>query len=185
MTVGSTLILFGISGVGKTTAAEALIRRVDGLQYFEASALLKSAHGQSGEILRTASPDRIAENQLALADALRQARRSLAGAPAIIAAHSVIDNDQTLVDLPLAIFAAIDPTAIAFLWSTPETIAARRAADTRERPIRSVQQLAEYQTRAEAVASAHAQALEVPFEPIEASDHEALVSFTVRTLRTA
>ncbi|CAN7642485.1 AAA family ATPase [Phenylobacterium sp. LjRoot219] len=182
MRPGPTLIIFGISGVGKTTAAQAMLDRFAGLRHFQASSLLKAAHAQSGEELRTAPAERIAENQTVLSRALADARSGSPGAPAILDAHSVIDNDRGLVDLPLQTFAALEPDAIAFLRADPNAIVARRLSDARHRPARSAAQLAAYQDRAEMVAAAHARALGIPFQVVEGGDHETLARFLADAL---
>jgi len=63
-------ILFGLSGVGKTTMGRKVIGLDAGIAHLSASDLLKAAHSQSGEELRTAQQDRLVANQLVLKDAL-------------------------------------------------------------------------------------------------------------------
>ena len=44
--------------------------------------------------------------------------------------HSLIDTPAGLLEIPLAVFVAIKPDLIVFIEDVPETIHARRAADT-------------------------------------------------------
>lgn len=169
-----TLILFGVSGVGKTTAATRMLERFPAWLHFQASTLLRSALNQSGESLRTAEPKQIASNQHALAAALAGARASFPGRPVIIDAHSVIDNDETLVPLPLETFSALQPIAIAFLAAPAEEISRRRKLDPRGRPSRNAKQISAYQDLAEVVARDHARTLGVPFVEVVSPNLEPL-----------
>uniref|UniRef100_B0SXW9 Adenylate kinase-like protein n=1 Tax=Caulobacter sp. (strain K31) TaxID=366602 RepID=B0SXW9_CAUSK len=173
----STLILFGISGVGKTTASRRILTRFPGILHFQASTLLKAVLSQSGEALRTASPAQIASNQRELAEALRRERAGDPCAPALLDAHSVIDNDATLVELPFEIFAPIRPVAIAFLRADPDIIRCRRQNDGRARPARTNDQLAAHQHQALEAARRHASALQIPFAVVDSDAPEALLDF--------
>ena len=144
-TIGKTVLLFGVSGVGKSTAAEKLTRLLPELLHFQASTLLREALATSGENLRTAKPRKIAENQNALANALTDARRPHPKRPVLVDAHSVIDNDEALIPLPLESFAALQPSIIAFLKAAPADIQRQRLTDSRERPKRTIAQIAAYQ----------------------------------------
>lgn len=177
MTAGHTLILFGVSGVGKTTAAQAAMRRFPDLLHFQASTLLKAALAQSGEALRTADASRIASNQTGLYDALCEARSLHLGRPALLDAHSVIDNDVELVDISLEVFAAIQPAAIALLLAPPATLLRRRLEDQRARPERSLEELERYQRRSEDAARGFAISLNVPFAAFDTDDQAELMDY--------
>lgn len=177
------LILFGISGVGKTTAARRISARYPQVLTFQASSLLKSALAQSGEALRTAAHDQIAANQTVLAGALDAARSESMDRPVMLDAHSVIDNDRTLVPLPLETFSPLRPEGIAVLTADPEMIAERRSAGERIRPARSTAELTQHQAQALAVAKSHALALGVPFASFDTEDEDGLRRFVAAVLR--
>lgn len=142
-----------------------------------------SALAQSGEALRTAAHDQIATNQTALAGALKVAWHRSEDRPVILDAHCVIDNDKTLVALPLEIFAPLRPEGVAVLTAAPGVIAERRRVGARIRPARSEGELAEHQAKALAVARSHASALGVPFAAFDTEDTEGLLRFVAPILR--
>ncbi len=145
---GPVVGLFGLSGVGKTRYAKEVVAREPRVLHLQASELLRRASGLDDEELRTARRDRLVANQGALAAALHEARAGRRDRPVLIDAHSVIDNDVELVDVP---FEAIDPlriNAFVFLHAAPELIVARRSRSDRLRPFRSAETLAEHQRRA-------------------------------------
>lgn len=147
-----------------------MIGRFPSLLHFQASALLKNALSQTGEALRTAAADQIANNQVALDAALEAARRPFPGRTALVDAHSVIDNDEALVPLPVEIFARLRPDAICFLKAAPDEVLRRRQSDGRERPARTLEQIDAYQRYAEEVARSHAHSMDVPFLAVDSQD---------------
>jgi len=160
---GAVFGLFGLSGVGKTWLADRLVERFPALLHLEASSLLKAAHQAEGEALRTSGRDRLIANQEALATAFADARAAQQERPVLISAHTVIDNEAELVEVP---FSAIQPLGISyylFLAADPEVIAARRANSSRQRPARSIAVLAEHQRRACEVCQSYAEGSGRPF----------------------
>jgi len=167
---GPVVGLFGISGVGKTRFASALVELTPEVLHLQASALLRQANGLGNEALRTANRDQLVANQSALALATEQARSGQRERPLLIDAHSVIDNDVELVDVP---FEAIQPLNIEtyiFLRASPASIIQRRAASTRSRPLRSADELAEHQSRALVVCREYADRSGRPLVIIDVPD---------------
>jgi adenylate kinase len=135
---GCTLV-FGISGVGKTTACRNYVERHPETLFVSASSLLKSRIGMSGEALRTASAGQIVDNQAVLAAALAIFRRGREKQPVLIDAHGVIDNDQGLVPVPVSAIAALAPDRLILLEAPARVVAAHRSASARARPVRSLE----------------------------------------------
>ncbi|KTW00509.1 ATP-binding protein [Sphingomonas sanguinis] len=167
---GPVVGLFGISGVGKTRFASALVELNPEVLHLQASALLRRASGLGNEALRTANRNQLVANQSALALATEQARSGQRERPVLIDAHSVIDNDIELVDVP---FDAIQPLNIEtyiFLRASPSSIIQRRSASTRSRPLRSAEELAKHQSRALAVCREYADSSGRPLVIINVPD---------------
>ncbi len=134
---GCTLV-FGISGVGKTTACRDYVKRHPDTLFVSASSLLKSSMGMSGDALRTAAAGEIVQNQAVLGTALAEFRRGREAQAVLVDAHGVIDNDQALVPVPVSAIEALAPDHLILLEAPPTVVAAHRAAGVRPRPVRSV-----------------------------------------------
>lgn len=158
--------MFGLSGVGKGWMARAVCARHPMVLHLEASALLRAALKQTGEALRTATEDVMADNQRRLAAAFAAARAAEPDRPVLFDGHSVIDNDAGLVDIPAAVIAPLNPNHIVFVADSAAAIAARRLADARRRPLRTEDDLNRHQARAQANAQLYAAAFAIPFEVV-------------------
>lgn len=157
MSVGPIIGLFGISGVGKSWLSAKLIDAMHEILHVQASALLRHEHDKDGETLRTATDSDVRTNQSVLNAAIAKARLGFESRPVLLDAHSVIDNDEQLVDVP---YAAIKPIGIAhflFLAADPLLIVERRAGSGRARPKRSADVLMTHQRRALTVCQDYAQ----------------------------
>ena len=129
----TTIAVFGISGVGKSRICAILAARL-GLAHAQASDLLKRAKLEesggavSSEDLRKGS---VFDDQTMLVTSFRtfaaEKSRNI-----LFDGHSLIDNDDTLIGIPLEVIKAISPAAVLFLCDEPQTIAGRRAADFRQ-----------------------------------------------------
>ena len=135
---GKCILVFGVSGVDKTSACEAFIARHPEALFVSASGLLKSAKQTSGEALRTAQPHEIVDNQALLGQALAAFRQGRESQLVLVDAHGVIDNDHELVRVPVSAVRALEPDRLVLLEAPPKLIAERRAADLRKRPNRSL-----------------------------------------------
>ncbi|UAL10159.1 ATP-binding protein [Caulobacter segnis] len=166
--------MFGLSGVGKGWIASQLSAQRPEVLHLEASALMRAAMRTTGEALRTAPADVVRDNQAKLVATFQIAREAAPDRPVLFDGHSIIDNDQQLVDVPLSAVAGLAPNLVAFVHDDPVALRARRLADARFRPDRSVETLAHQQARAEAVARNYAIELKVPFLRLEAGDWRAL-----------
>jgi adenylate kinase len=137
------VLVFGVSGVGKSSACRRYVADHPETLFVSASSLLKQARQQTAEALRTAAPEAIIDNQALLASAFAAYRAGREAQPILVDAHGVIDNDRDLVRLPASAIAAFRPDRLVLLEATPEETAARRDADVRPRPSRSLSAIAE------------------------------------------
>lgn len=156
------ILVFGLSGVGKTTACMDFVRRHPDWQYLRASALLSDATGKDPEMLRTAEKSVIRDNQRLLGDAFDRARAPRAGAPVLVDAHAVIDNDSDLVTVPVEVVGSLNPSGLILLELPAESLAERRGSGDRQRPDRPVDALAREAQLEAAAVSRYALVLDVP-----------------------
>jgi adenylate kinase len=153
MPVGPILV-FGVSGVGKTSACEAYVARHPDTLFVSASTLLKNAKQTTVEALRTAGAGEIVDNQSLLAGALARFRSGRERQPVLIDAHGVIDNDAEYVQVPLSAIEALAPERLILLEAPAIAVAKRRATAVRKRPQRSVEAInAEIEAERSAVQS--------------------------------
>ncbi len=135
------VVVFGVSGVGKTSACKAYVARHPDTLFVSASTLLKSAMRATGEALRTAKASEIVSNQERLGAGLALFRAGREERPVLIDAHGVIDNDRKLVRVPVSAIRSLSPDRLVLIQASPAEIAARRAMDARPRPIRSIKEI--------------------------------------------
>jgi adenylate kinase len=136
------MVVFGISGVGKTTACHRYVLHHPEVLHLKASELLRDALKVDPENLRTQSSAGIIKNQDRLAQALQDRLTESGLENFVLDAHSFIDNDGDLVSIPTATIASLKPTGLILLEATPEEIAARRLlSGDRKRPQRSIEEL--------------------------------------------
>lgn len=133
------VLVFGVSGVGKTHACSDYTARHPDTLFVSASSLLKTATAESGEALRTASPAKIRNNQARLAGALAAFRAGREALPILVDAHGVIDNDSEFVRIPLSAVQSLSPDRLILLEAAPAVVAERRASDARLRPQRPIE----------------------------------------------
>lgn len=156
------ILVFGVSGVGKTTACLTYTNAHPDYLYSRASAILEKAHGRPIEALRTATATSVIANQAVLPSAVAALREADSNRTILLDSHAVIDNDAVMVEVPLDIIGALEPDGFILLEADPATIRQRRDGALRVRPSRSVAQIGD-EVRAErkAVAS-YAAALNKP-----------------------
>jgi adenylate kinase len=152
-------LVFGVPGVGKTTACQAYVGRHPETLFISASSLLKAAHQTSGEALRTAGAAEIVSNQQLLGAALAAFRKGREDRPVLIDAHAVIDNDQELVRVPVETIGSLVPDRLILLEAAACTVAQRRLADLRRRPVRNLKLISDELAAERATVESYAEAL--------------------------
>lgn len=165
------ILVFGISGVGKTQACKSFVQRNPEYLYFRASDLLSAATSTEVEELRTASADQILGNQSVLAKILKIKRQGQWEKPVLVDAHSVIYNDRELVKIPIDVIRQISPDGLILLEASPELVAERRAKDGRKRPLRSLSELDLEAKIARQAVSEYAAVLRLPLEVATVDDN--------------
>lgn len=132
-------VVFGVSGVGKTTLCKAYLENDPNWLFVSASTLLKNAKRKNAEELRTAGSENIVNNQAVLGDALQNFRKDHEDNPILVDAHGVIDNNQELVEIPVEVIASLNPDILILIQDTPQNVIRNRNFDkSRNRPVRSL-----------------------------------------------
>lgn len=176
MTTAPLILIFGISGSGKSHLAKKLTRARPAILRLTASSLLKSWFHTTGERLRTAQQDTVVANQSALRDALANARKDDWERPVILEAHAVIDNDEGLVDVPFDTFRGLGVSYVLSVLAPVDVIAERRKKDQRHRPERGPGELNDQQIRSLSASRLIAEELNVPFAVINSDDFATALS---------
>lgn len=167
---GYCLLVFGISGVGKTASCEAFIVSHPEFFYVRASALLTEALATTAETLRTGSARQIEKNQAVLGERLGRLRANQPARSVLVDVHAVIDNDVELVKIPLTTIESLEPDGLILLEAQPEIVAARRKNDLRSRPERSVNDLDRELAAERAAVTEFGAALRLPVEIADVPD---------------
>ena len=141
MIQGRCTLVFGVSGVGKSSSCSDFVARHPSYLHYSAGGLLREAKATSVDLLRTAGKQEITDNQTLIGDELRRKRRGQWNRPVIIDAHGVINNDVTLVPVPVAAIKTLEPDGLILLEARPELIIERRRKAARSRPMPSPAEL--------------------------------------------
>lgn len=139
--------------------------------------LLKDALAKDPEQLRTENRDVVFNNQMILADAVRAARNYRWEQTVILEAHSVIDNNIELIEVPFDAMRSMQIAGIIVIEERVSDIMRRRAADMRFRPDRGPRELEHQQQLSNAVAYQYAVALSAPIQKISSGDFKTTLDF--------
>ncbi|MGY4282030.1 adenylate kinase [Bradyrhizobium sp. LM2.7] len=125
---------------------------------------MQAAKNIDSAILRTDVAGNILQNQNLLGEALKHFRLGRETSDVLIDAHSVIDNDHELIEVPIDAVRAMSPSGLVLLEAPPELVAERRRKDARLRPSRTAEEL-QFQTGvARRVCESYASELGLPLE---------------------
>jgi adenylate kinase len=188
--IGQTILVCGISGVGKTRLLDDVVKLLPSVVVWRASEIIGAARNiLDPEALRTLPAGEILQSQVLLVQGFEVQRREFPDSLVLLDAHSVIDSDNGLIEIPIEVAAHFMPTGILHVSDEPARILERRLADTkRVRPARSLGQLTEYQRRSIAVCEGYSVALDVPLIEIRSGDiggfTKAIRSVVARSPRT-
>lgn len=177
MRPGSVIAILGLSGSGKSYLARSIAKARPQFLHLSAGDLLRNLLHTTGEKLRTADGAAIRGNQLQLAEALAKARDGQMERPVLLEAHSFIDNDRELIDVPLEVMASLDLAGILLIDVPAAEIAARRESDTRKRPRRSVSELNRQSVRSRKLAKGYATRLRIPMISVASGEQARAIEF--------
>lgn len=117
------LIVFGVSGVGKTTACAEFAVRHENVEHLSASQLLGLE--RSSAIVR--SEEEALYDQDKLVELVLNARAVTAAKVLLLDAHSVFFVGGRQLIVPARVIASMEPTGLIFVKADPEVIVGRRS----------------------------------------------------------
>lgn len=177
MIKGPVIAILGLSGSGKSYLGRSIVRARPEYLRLSAGGLLRRSLHTTGEKLRTAEGDDVRENQTELARALAEARAGQWKRPVLLEAHSFIDNDRELIDVPSEVMASLDLAGIILIDVPAEQIAARRQTDKRKRPQRSLSELKHQCARSKKLARCYAADLDIPLISVNSGERHRVLTF--------
>lgn len=170
-------VIAGLSGVGKTFIIQKLIHESDAYVHLSTGSLInKRLENLDRDQLRELEKDSILTNQYLMIEQFKEELNTIdRGLSIMFDAHTIIDNDHELIEVPYEIFEQLSPVRIIFLSDEAEKILERRKSDnSRKRPIRSIPEIIEQQNRSIMLAQEHSSRLSIPFIEIKAGDIQSL-----------
>ncbi|WP_147020089.1 ATP-binding protein [Methylorubrum extorquens] len=177
MRSGPLVVLLGISGVGKSFLTQRISERRPDLLYLSAGNLLREALKVDPEQLRTSKRNVILANQLMLSEAVRRARSGRWQKTVLLEAHSIIDNDRELIEVPLNTISNLEVAGIVLVEDHASQIKRRRETDTRSRPHRGLRELKDQQQQSSDAATRYAIALNAPIQKVSSGDAATTLDF--------
>ena len=184
---GLTILVFGISGVGKTRLIQQTRERLLPVLTWRASEMIGEARKISdGEALRRLPVDELQASQELLVSGFEIRRRASPDQLVIVDAHSVIDADSGLFEIAIDIVSRLYPAGFIHVGDAAERIWQRRDADTaRPRPLRSVAELSHYQERSVEACRRYRDALQVPLIEVMSGDDQGFIDAVRRIVAFA
>jgi adenylate kinase len=172
-----TVMVFGVSGVGKTHLINLALARLPNSCAIRASELIGLARENADpEYLRTLGQDEMHNSQELLVRGYHDRVQRLSAEVILLDAHSVVDQDLGFYDVPVEVIARLNPSCMVHVEDDVTQIMLRRQSDAhRTRPLRSDSQLAAYQARSRSACVAYSKALGVPLLLAQSGDVEKLL----------
>jgi adenylate kinase len=119
------ILVFGVSGSGKTTCCTQLAKRHKGLCHLNAGKLISEAY-KGERLLRTPSAAEALRRQSLLGPALRKRLRGSKSVHVLVEAHSFLHCDGGVLRIPTRIVASLNPDAFILVQASAPLIAKRR-----------------------------------------------------------
>jgi adenylate kinase len=132
--------------------------------YLSASALIRRTTGASLHDLRTASVEKLLDNQRILHDAVEAELATKSRLDFILDGQCVLDNGRSIVVLTTGFIASFRPTGLILLESPADEVEKRRSTDKRERPFRTVSEINDQINLNRDAVTRYASELAIPFE---------------------
>lgn len=170
------LFVCGVAGVGKTYMINRVIRSFPAAVTCRASSIIQEARKIADpDTLRRLSMNDIALSQELLIAGLNRVRTECAAALVVLDGHSVIDTENGYFDITVETVKRLHVHSVVHLEEAVERVQKRRALDsTRGRLSRSIDELAEYQSRSLAMCQSYERELSIPLVRLCAGDEPAL-----------
>ena len=168
--LSQTLIVCGISGVGKTHQIRSVIEQLPDAVTWSASEIIGEARQNSDpEYLRLLPTDELAQSQEMLVHGFTQRVQTIGHRLVLLDAHCVLDIDTGMFDISTDVMRRLGPLGFIHLEDQVERILERRTRDSKRRPTRTLDQLHLYQERSRAVCKAFGATLGKPVLEVRSS----------------
>lgn len=156
------VLVFGVSGAGKTAICLDYCERRASAVYVSASSILKNHTGQTTEQLRLSKANDIRQNQLLLSETIKKMRRSKFSTTFVVDAHAVIDNGKQLVPVPIQVIESLAPTGLVLLEPSADLVIRQREASDRYRPVKTLAEIGEELYAERHTVESYSAALDIP-----------------------
>jgi adenylate kinase len=168
----------GVSGVGKTHLIRQVLPELPEAVSWTASEIIGEARQNTDpEFLRTLPVNELARSQELLVRAFRHRWDETTVALILLDGHCVLDTDEGFFAIDTGIIRRLDPMAFIYIEEHVERILERRTADARKRrPMRTTEQLRDYQDRSRRACEGFSQALDRPMFQIYSEDTAGLLT---------
>lgn len=175
------IAIFGISGVGKTTLIQKLCQDNPNYVHLQAGTLIRRAlKNIPRDQLRITSSEQIIKNQYLLIDEFWKEIEEQKHINVIFDGHSIIDNNQGIIQIPSDVIKGLKPKKIVFIEDNPEAIFDRKMMDhTRDRSGISPDILREQQDKALTQAKIYADELSLPFHSVTPENFDLLKRYVL------
>lgn len=167
MSLSTTIIIIGVSGVGKSTLIRSVVSEIPSCRHVQASQLLKDALKAHTEELRLGQ---VLDNQKVLIEAFQRVR-VLTEDVILLDAHCIIDSDRGVEIIPELVFRSLEPRGFVEVWDEPGAVVLRRVLDAkRVRPARDEVAIREHQTLSSETVEQYAGQIGVPLFRVQSGD---------------
>jgi adenylate kinase len=154
MSTGACILVFGVSGVGKTSSCKAYVEQHPDFLYVRVSELLSRAVRIPADQLRGLAATKALANQKLIEPELSAFRSGQWHRPVLVDSHAVVDTEQGLMEVPVEVVAALSPAGLVLLEAPVTEVLARRTKSDRTYPVRCPAEV-EAEIKAERAAVLH------------------------------
>lgn len=179
------ILVFGVSGAGKTATCLNYCEHNTDAVYVSASHILKNQTGQTTEQLRLSSAFIISQNQSILTTEINKIRRYSSSSLLVVDAHAVIDNGALLVPVSLQIIESLIPTGIVLLEPPAKQVVAQREISDRPRAVKTIEQINQELIAERSAVQSYSIALNVPLITLREPNAISLASAVADITRIA
>jgi adenylate kinase len=177
-----TVIVCGVSGVGKTHLIRSVIEGLPDAVTWSASEIIGEARQNTDpEYLRSLPEDELARSQEMLVLGFSRRLQIIGSRLVLLDAHCVLDTDAGMFEISTEVMRRLSPQGFIHLEDQVERILERRTRDTKKRPARTADRLHIYQERSRATCRGYETVLGKPMLEVRSGDTEGFLN-AIRTL---
>lgn len=162
------ILVFGVSGIGKTTACQDYANHHKGVKHISAGKILSESDVPHQSSEKALGYKEILTRQECLSRKINQLEKEHPYKDFIIDAHSFVESQDTIVNIPTRIISMLKPSSIILLELDPESVLARIKDSSRKRPTHRLVELMWHIHITRINVVNYAREIEVPLKIIEA-----------------